>query len=235
MFKRIGIIGAMEAEVALLKNVSKISKSTRICDMEFVEANLAGQEVVIAQCGMGKVNAALCAHTMIHLFRCEALINSGVAGSLDDGLNICDFVVSTKAIQHDYDASPIGFKKAEIPYTGLVGFDADPRLVKAALEAVDHVVGKSHGVAGVVCSGDQFIVDIGKKESIHRDFGGLCCEMEGAAVAQACYLSHVPFVIIRCISDKPDGSVIMNFEEFSKQAAVKGSEVVRYLIEHLSH
>lgn len=230
--KRIGIIGAMEAEVAHLKEASNVKKTTEIAGTFFVEGTMGSHEVVIAQCGMGKVNAALCAHTMIQQFDCDAIINSGVAGSLFDELNIGDFVISKQASQHDFDASPIGFKKAEIPYTGLTAFQADPQLIEAAVHAANAVVGKDHCQLGTVCSGDQFIIDVKKKEALHEEFGALCCEMEGAAVAQACHLNGVPWVVIRCVSDKPDGSEIVNFEEFSAKAARKGSEVVRYMIEH---
>ena len=230
--KRIGIIGAMEPEVALLKEASTDLKTTEIAGTTFVEGLMGSRKVVIAQCGMGKVNAALCAHTMIQQFVCDAIINSGVAGSLSDELEIGDFVISKQASQHDFDASPIGFQKAEIPYTGLTAFQADPTLIEAATSAAKAVVGESHYRLGAICSGDQFIIDVKKKESLHEEFRALCCEMEGGAIAQACHLNGVPWVIIRCISDKPDGSEIVNFEEFSAKAARKGSEVVQYMIEH---
>ena len=230
---KIGIIGAMENEVALIKESAHILSSSRIAAMEFVECELNGRNVVVVQCGMGKVNAGICAHTLIHIFKCDVIINSGVAGSLDSKMNIGDFVVSIDASQHDYDASPIGFHIGEIPYTGKYAFPADPQLVEAAKEALKAVASDKKIYLGRICSGDQFIVRHEDKERIVDNYGGLCCEMEGAAVAQACYLSGVRFVIIRCISDKPDGSAIMDFETFSKEAAVLCSKVVKHLVEHI--
>lgn len=232
MIERIGIIGAMEAEVAILKEHLEDKQSHTYAEMEFVEGALNGREVVIVQCGMGKVNAGICAHTLIHIFHCTRIINTGVAGSLDNKMDIGDFVISIDAVQHDYDVSPIGYQKGEIPYTGLFAFKADEVLIEAAKNALSNAAPEARVFPGRICSGDQFIIKHEDKERIVNEFGGLCCEMEGAAIAQACYLSKTPFVIIRCISDKPDGSAIMDFEQFSLQAAEKGSKVVLYLLEH---
>lgn len=230
--QKIGIIGAMAAEVALLKKKTEIRSCATIAAMEFCEGSLDGRDVVIVQCGMGKVNAAICAHTLIHHFRCTEIINTGVAGSLDHTLDIGDFVICVDAVQHDFDVSPIGFRPGEIPFTKKVAFPADLKLREEALAAVAATCEGAKVYEGRICSGDQFINQIAQKESIVARFGGLCCEMEGAAVAQVCYLSHTPFVIIRCISDKPDGSVIADFETFAKDAAVKGAKAVEYMLTH---
>ncbi|MDY6391695.1 MAG: 5'-methylthioadenosine/adenosylhomocysteine nucleosidase [Bacilli bacterium] len=230
---RIGIIGAMKPEVASLKEAATIHRSTVIAAMEFVECTLKGHEVVVVQCGMGKVNAGICAHTLINIFHCTKIINTGVAGSLDAKMDVGDFVVSTEAVQHDYDVSPIGFRKGEIPYTGLVAFQADPSLVDAAISAIRYVKPKANIFRGRICSGDQFITSIERKDAIVDTFGGLCCEMEGGAIAQACQLNATPFVIVRCISDKPDGSAIVDFEEFSKSAAEICAKSVEHMVEGL--
>ena len=228
--ERIGIIGAMEPEVASLKEASTIHRSSKIAAMEFVECNLKGHEAVVVQCGMGKVNAGICAHTLINVFHCTKIINTGVAGSLDAKMDVGDFVVSTEAVQHDYDVTPIGFKKGEIPYTGLVAFKADESLRALAVSAIQHVKPDADVFEGRICSGDQFINTVEKKDAIVESFGGLCCEMEGGAIAQACHLNDTPFVIVRCISDKPDGSVIVDFEEFSKEAAEVCAKAVQEMI-----
>ena len=230
MLNRIGIIGAMENEVASIIEASSVIEVKEIASMKFTLASLYGHEAVIVQSGMGKVNAGICAQTLINVFQCTSLINSGVAGSLDNRMGIGDFVISLDASQHDFDVSPIGFKKGEIPYTGLYAFKADERLVKQAEIAVKEVAPSSKVYLGRVCSGDQFIIHHSDKQRIVDEFGGLCCEMEGAAIAHVCHLNAVPFVIIRCISDKPDGSAIMDFEEFSAKAAIQCASVVKKMI-----
>lgn len=232
---KIGIIGAMEEEVTSLKEAAIIGKMTKIAAMEFCEGMLGEkQEVVIVQCGMGKVNAGICANTLINQFGCGIIINTGVAGSLDARLDIGDIVVSTDAVQHDFTVEAIGFAKAEIPYTGLYAFPSDDVLQKKAVEAVKAVAPEIKVFEGRVCSGDQFISSKEQKDAIIADFGGLCCEMEGAAVAQACYLNGTPFIIIRAISDKPDGSGAVDFNEFKETAAARCAEIVRYMIENLN-
>lgn len=126
----------MDDEVASLKKAADIQKTTKIAEMEFCEGTLGGRNVVIVKCGMGKVNAGICAHTLINDFDCTKIINTGVAGSLDSKIDIGDIVVSTEAVQHDFDVEAIGFQKGEIPYTGLVAFPADEALRSATVEAV---------------------------------------------------------------------------------------------------
>ena len=226
----VGIIGAMDVEVASLKEAANITKTTTIAGMEFCEGRLGGKNVVIVKCGMGKVNAGICAHTLIHDFGCEAIINTGVAGSLDARIDIGDIVVSTDAVQHDYDVEAIGFQKGEIPYTGLYAFPADETLRAAAVEAVKNAAPDVHVFEGRVCSGDQFISTKEQKDKIISDFGGLCCEMEGAAIAQVCYLNNTPYVVIRAISDKPDETELVDYPVFEAQAAARCAGIVQYMI-----
>ena len=229
----IGIIGAMDIEVDFLKKVARIRKTTTIAAMEYCEGTLGKKNVVIVKCGMGKVNAGMCASTLINLFNCKKIINIGVAGSLDNELNIGDIVVSVDAVQHDFDVEVIGFAKGEIPYTGLYAFPADEALRAEAVEAVRRSAPEIRVYEGRVNSGDQFIHTRAQKERIHKDFGGMCCEMEGAAVAQACWLNKVPFVILRAISDKEDGSVAVEFQTFAEEAAHRCAKSVHYMVERL--
>ena len=228
----IGIIGAMDEEVASLKSAVENPQISMIAGMEFCKGKLDGTDVVIVQCGVGKVNAGVCAHTLISLFGCTKIINTGVAGALDARINIGDIVVSTDAVQHDFTAEAVGFAKGEIPYTGLYAFPADETMRKAAVEAAHITAPEVHVFEGRICSGDQFIASKEQKERIITDFGGLCCEMEGGAIAQVCYLSNTPFVIIRAISDKADDSEEMNYELFKEKAAERCAAIVRYMISH---
>lgn len=231
--EKIGIIGAMDAEVKSLKEAAKITKTTKIAEMEFCEGTLKDKDVVIVKCGMGKVNAGICAHTLINYFNCTAIINTGVAGSLDNQIDIGDIVVSTDAVQHDYDVEAIGFKKGEIPYTGQYAFAADEALRAAAVKAVRESADDIRVFEGRVCSGDQFISKKEQKEKIIADFGGMCCEMEGAAIAQACYLNDKPFVIIRAISDKPDETEIVEYKVFEAKAAERCAKIVKSMVASL--
>jgi len=228
---RIGIIGAMEPEVAAIKEAMTVDYTEKIASMDFCVGRLYGQDVVVAQCGMGKVNAGLCAQIMISKFNAKAVINTGVAGSLDNRLNIGDYVVSVDAVQHDFDVSAIGFQKGEIPYTGLYAFKADGELRVKAYCAIKECVGATV-MEGRICSGDQFVSTQEQKRVITENFGGLCCEMEGGAVAQVCHLNETPFVIIRAVSDKADGSASEDFEEFSKRVAVQCSAMILFMVEH---
>lgn len=211
-----GIIGAMEDEVSTIKGTMKDTETKTVSGMEFTSGTIDDSKVVVVQCGMGKVNAGICAQTLINDFGANRIINTGVAGTLTDDLTINDFVISTEAVQHDFDVSPIGFKKGEIPYTGLIAFPADEKLRQQAVAAVKQAAPDSKVLEGRVCSGDQFVNTKEQVDTITSAFGGLCAEMEGGAIAQVCYLNETPYVIIRAISDDSDG---MSFDEFKKEAA----------------
>lgn len=227
---KIGIIGAMQLEVALLKKEMTISQHVKKARMDFFVGRLGTNEVVLVPSGIGKVNAAVCAQILLDDFRVTHIINTGVAGALNKELDIGDIVVSVDTVQHDFDVESIGYKKGEIPFTGLVAFKADGSLRKKALEAVRTVLPEINVVEGRICSGDQFISSNEVKQRIIADFVGDCTEMEGAAIAQVCWMNNVPFVILRAISDKADDSSHIRFEEFEKKAAVNSAKVVLHML-----
>ena len=231
--ERIGIIGAMDSEVKRLKEAMDVEYIEKIAEMEYNVGKLDGHDVVIVQCGMGKVNAGTCAQMLISEFNAKAVINTGVAGSLDNRLDIGDFVVSVDAVQHDFDVSPIGFKKGEIPYTGRCAFEADESLRSMAVSAISACAPDINVMEGRVCSGDQFIATEAQKDIILANFGGLCCEMEGGAIAHICHLNDVPFVIVRAISDKADGSASEDYSDFEKKAAERSASMIEYMIGHM--
>lgn len=230
--ERIGIIGAMDVEVATLKKAADIKKTSKIAGMEFCEGTIEGKKVEIVKCGMGKVNAGICANTLINDFGCTKIINTGVAGSLNNKIDIGDIVVSTDAVQHDFDVKVLGFKKGEIPYTKRYSFPADKSLRAAAVKAVKKSAPGIKAFEGRVCSGDQFISTKKQKERIISNFGGMCCEMEGGAIAQACYLNKTPFVVIRAISDKPDETEVVDYKKFEAKAAANCAKIVRYMVKN---
>ena len=226
---KIGVIGAMDIEVAELKEAAEISRVITKADMEFCEGKLGDTEVVIVKCGMGKVNAGICVQMLADLFEVTHVINTGVAGSLNDNLKIGDIVIAVDAVQHDYDVTPIGFKRGEIPYTGLYAFESDKSMREQAVKAVHAVAPELQVIEGRICTGDQFIATKAQKDSITSNFGGDCCEMESGAIAQACYLNHIPFVIIRAISDSADDNT-MDFHEFEEVTAKRCALITKYMI-----
>ena len=225
-----GIIGAMESEISAIRDAMEGVQVTTVSGMPFAEGSIAGRRVVVVQCGIGKVNAGICTQTLINDFGVARVINTGVAGSLTSELSINDFVVSTDAVQHDFDVSPIGFARGEIPYTGLAAFPADEGLRAQAVAAVRNAASASKVLEGRVCSGDQFIATPEQRDQITATFGGLCAEMEGGAIAQVCHLNATPYVIIRAISDDSDD---MTFEEFQAEAARECAGAVLAMVRSL--
>lgn len=216
---KIGIIGAMEVEVDTLKKNMTVKNTVKKASMEFFEGTIGNTEVVVVRSGICKVNAGICVQILVDTFGVTHVINTGAAGSLDAKINIGDIVLSTDACFHDVDATVFGYKKGEIPQLGTLSFTADATLREKAKAAIK-VAAPDLGVfEGRICSGDQFICDKAVKDAIIKDFDGICCEMEGAGIAQACFLNNVPFLIIRAISDKADGSEIMDYPEFEAKAA----------------
>ena len=221
-----GIIGAMDEEVNSLKEALEEKRISTIAGMEFCEGRLDGADVVVVKCSVGKVNAAACTQILIDRFGVDQIINTGVAGSLDAAIDIGE------AVQHDMDVTVLGYDRGEIPYSGKSVFPADEEMRARAIEAVKAAAPEVHAFEGRVCSGDQFIASREQKDSILSSVGGLCCEMEGAAIAQVCSLNGTPFVIIRAISDKADDSEEMSYVEFERAAAENCAAITRYMIAH---
>ena len=215
----LGIIGAMEIEVNRIKEQMEDVSVTDKAGMSFFEGKWNGNDVVVVRSGIGKVNAAVCAQILVDTFHADAIINTGIAGSLDARINIGDIVLSTDAIQHDMDAQGFGYAPGVIPQMEVSDFQADEKLIELAKKCCAEVCPDIQVFTGRVVSGDQFISDKKKKEWLSSQFEGLCAEMEGAAIAQAAYLNHVPFLIIRAISDKADDSATMDYPEFEAMAA----------------
>ena len=226
----IGIIGAMEEEVAALKESMVIEEVKEIASMNFCKGKMDGKDVVVVRSGIGKVNAGICAQLLITVFGVDKVINTGIAGSLDAKIDIGDMVISTDALHHDMDAVAFGYPRGEVPRMETLSFEADPELVKIAKEVNEEVNPMIHTFTGRVVTGDQFVSSKEVKEEIKKYFDPMCTEMEGAAIAQAAYLNKVPYVIIRAISDKADNSATMDYPTFEKQAISHSVNLVKNLI-----
>ncbi len=228
--KKIGIIGAMEEEVNIIKNLMQNAAIKTVASMDFYEGTIEGKQVVVVRSGIGKVNAAICTQILADLYAVDLVINTGVAGSLRSEIEITDIVLSTDALQHDMDVSGFGYDIGVIPRMERSAFLAQEELITAAKEICRKRLPEVGVHVGRVVSGDQFISDSRKKEWLLQTFGGYCTEMEGAAIAQAAYLNHLPFLIIRAISDKADHSAEMNYQEFEKIAINNTVKLVKGLI-----
>lgn len=229
----IGIIGAMDEEISQLVDKMTGAEAEEIAGMVFNRGKLEGRDAVVVRCGIGKVNAAMCAQLLATYFHVDAIIHTGVAGSLRNEINIGDVVLSTDALQHDVDATGFGYEPGIIPRMKTSVFAADEELRRLAREACAAAVPGIGVHEGRVVSGDQFITDKAAKERITKLFGGCCTEMEGAAVAQAAYLNGIPFLIIRAISDKADDSATMDYGEFERRAIDNSVALLREMIAHI--
>ena len=229
----IGIIGAMEEEVAALKEKMEIKRVLKKASMEFCEGTLQGKPVVVVRSGIGKVNAGLCTQILADVFEVKKVINTGIAGSLDARIDIGDIVISTEALQHDMDATQFGYPLGQIPRMETLAFPADAEMAKIAKEACEAVNPEIKVFSGHVVTGDQFIANKEVKDRIKTNFAGLCTEMEGAAIAQAAWLNEIPFVIIRAISDKADDSAEMDYPTFERQAIIHSVRLTEEMIRRL--
>ena len=216
--KTIGIIGAMEVEVAILKEKMEDVRIIKKASMDFYEGILAGKKVVVVRSGIGKVNAGICAQILADVFSVDAIINTGIAGSLNKNIYIGDIVLSTDVVQHDMDATGFGYRKGQIPQMPVFFFNADDNLRRLAAEVCKEVNPDIQVFEGRIASGDQFVCDQDVKNRIVSEFSAYATEMEGAAIGQAAYLNEIPFLVVRAISDKADGSAQMDYSEFEKAA-----------------
>lgn len=216
--KTIGIIGAMEVEVAILKEKMEDVRIIKKASMDFYEGIIAGKKVVVVRSGIGKVNAGICAQILADVFSVDAIINTGIAGSLNKNINIGDIVLSTDVVQHDMDATGFGYRKGQIPQMPVFFFNADDNLRRLAAEVCKEVNPDIQVFEGRIASGDQFVCDQDVKNQIVSEFSAYATEMEGAAIGQAAYLNEIPFLVVRAISDKADGSAQMDYSEFEKAA-----------------
>jgi adenosylhomocysteine nucleosidase len=231
---RIGIIGAMDEEIALYLEAMKDTKATVKAGITYYEGEMEGKTVVLCKSGVGKVNAAVTTQMLIDQFQVDRVIFTGVAGAVHPELNIGDIVVSTDCMQHDIDVTPLGFQPGQIPFTDRWIWEADASLRQLAMEAGKELEAGIRVVTGRILSGDQFVASREKVQWLHEQFDAHCTEMEGAAVGQVCAMNGVPFVIVRSMSDKADGSAHVNFVEFTKLASQRSYAIVASMLRNMS-
>lgn len=226
----LGIIGAMDEEVDKLKASMEKIQVKQKASMEFYQGSIQGKEVVIVRSGIGKVNAGICAQILVDDYQVDGIVNTGIAGSLRAEINIGDIVISTDAVQHDMDAIAFGYPLGQIPRMDTLAFQADIRLAELAEKSCKKVLPELGVFRGRVASGDAFIASKERKDTILKEFDACCCEMEGAAIAQAAYLNQIPFVIIRAISDKADDSAHMDYPAFEAMAIENSVKLITEMV-----
>ena len=225
----IGIIAAMNLEMEHLRTHMNNPVSETISGISFVRGRIGQQEVVTAVCGIGKVFAALCAQTMILRYAPSCIINTGVAGTLTSELSIGHLAVSSCVVQHDMDTSAIGDPVGLISGINVIEIPADKTLISRLCDCAKAL--QIPTLTGCIASGDQFVANPGRKTYIADTFSAIACEMEGAAIGQVCYVNHIPFCVLRAISDSADGSSHMDYPVFAKMAA---DQSVRLLLAYLN-
>ena len=227
----LGIIGAMEVEVKELREMMENPQAQTVAGMTFYQGTIKGKEVVVVRSGIGKVNAGICSQILVDRYNVEGIINTGIAGSLKNEINIGDIVLATVAVQHDVDATGFGYPLGEIPQMGIKEFPADEKLRALAEECSKKANPDIQVFCGRVASGDQFISSKEKKNWISANFDAFCTEMEGAAIAQAAYLNNIPYLVVRAISDKADDSANMDYSEFEAKAVENSVRLMAAMLE----
>lgn len=229
--KKIGIIFAMKEELDALLNIVNVEKEYKIFELDFYECMIGNTNCVLCESGVGKVNAARCTQILIDNMQVDYIINVGVAGGLNENLSVCDIVIGTKLVQYDFDITAFNHEKGYIPNVGKF-IDGDQYLIKLANEVAQE--NKYNIYNGVIASGDIFCTDKNMVGKIKNKFDAYCVEMEGSSIAQVCYLCHIPFLVLRAISDIPNGNNVITYEKFleqsSKNIAKFISEIIRNYI-----
>lgn len=231
--KKLGIIGAMQEEVETLVASLENASRREIAGSTFYEGQLEGLDVAIVQCGVGKVNAALCAQILITACGITHLVNTGIAGSLHNELDIADLVVSQDAMYHDLDVTHFGYNMGQVPGLKVTAIPADETMIAYAFAAAE-TVNPGHTRIGRIATGDQFVCTQEMKDRIISITHGLCTEMEGAAIAHTAYRNGIPYVILRAISDKADNSAQMDYPTFETLSAHRCAQVTKTLAKRLA-
>lgn len=221
-----GILGALEEEVALIKEKMTIERQTPMYGTVFYEGNIGSHKIVLVCCGIGKVNAAVCASTVIQHFGAGRVINVGIAGAMKLGLSVMDVVISSEVAFHDQDPIMLRY------YPNRQFFEADPYLISlceqacAALPEID-----GHFGTGRVASGDVFVNDSAVKAEINKRLAPACVEMEGAAIGQVSYMNGKPFLVIRTMSDSADEGADDSYDNFIETAAEHSAKIILKMLE----
>ena len=227
--KKVGIIFAMDEEKKAFLNLVKKDNEYNIFDLYFDELIINNLNCILVTCGVGKVNAARCTQILIDNYQVDIIINIGVAGGISNSLQIGDIILGERLVQHDFDITAFNHEKVYILNIG-VYINSDEYL----LNICEDILNKNNisYQKGVIASGDIFCTDYVMSNKINKKFNALCVEMEGASIAQVCYLSHIPFLVIRAVSDIPNNDNVITYEEFLEESSNKIARVLKKMLEN---
>lgn len=229
---KIGVIFAMKEELdEVLKQVD-IKNEFNIFGLDFYSVVFKDTECILVECGVGKVNAARTTQIMIDVMKVDYIINVGVAGGVSNSLKVCDIVIGEKLVQHDFDITAFDHAKGYIPNVG-VYLNSDEYLLRIA-EKEKESFNEANFHKGVIASGDIFCTSEKMSKKINEKFNALCVDMEGASIAQVAYLSGVPFLVVRSISDIPNNNNKITYEEFLEESSKMVAKFLLSMIEKIS-
>ena len=222
-----GIIAAMQEEMQEIEKIMQEKEIQKIYELNFIKGKINNTDVVLVEAGVGKVNAARTTQILIDNFKIDGIINVGSAGSSNDDLNIGDIVIGNKIVQHDFDITAFGHPKGYISNVGQF-IESDNTLIEKMKQTISNLKDNEFKIKiGVIASGDIFCTELKMKEKIRDKFNADAIEMEGAAIAQVCKLDNIPFLIIRSISDKPNGNNHITFEQFLDKASKRCAKIIK--------
>ena len=227
--KKIGIIAAMEEEVKSIKEKMQNISVKKLYELEWIEGTIHQKEVVLVKCGVGKVNAARTTQILIDYFEIDYILNVGTAGSVNEEIAIGDLVIAENLVQHDFDITAFGHPKGYISDVGR-DFKCDSKLIQKAKEVIEKQDEDYHIFIGTIASGDTFCTSIDQKKEIRNQFNADCVEMEGAAIAHVCMLDKIPFLVIRSISDKPNGKNEIDFNQYLEKACARFAKFIDFFM-----
>lgn len=230
---KIGILGAMDQEIALLKQHMQLKETFHFAHLEYYVGTINDVEVVLVKCGIGKVAASVSTTVMIDKFAPDFVVNTGSAGGFDTQLDIGDVVIATGVQHHDVDVTHFGYKRGQV-YGMPDIYPCDVRMVDAAVNAANNI---THTTIkrGLVCTGDSFIGcddAVTRLRSLFPDMSAV--EMEGAAIGQTCFMLDTPFLVIRSLSDIAGKESSVSFSEYIEQAGKNSAELVMAMIQELA-
>ena len=221
---KLGIISAMEEELAPLLEAMEVESTNAKANMTFNKGKLWGKDVIAVVSGIGKVNAAICAQILASEYKVDTLINVGVAGGIGKDVYPGDVVIGDSLVEHDMDATKFGYKHGQIPRLDVFDFKSDKTLVETAKKACDSLE-NINSFVGRIVSGDEFVSDIDRIKWLQDTYEAISCEMEGASIAHVAYLNNIKFVVIRSISDNANNGAHMDYEKFLP-IAIKNSVTI---------
>lgn len=230
--KKIGIIAAMEEEMYQIKNIMKNISEMKIYNLIFYIGTISNKDCVLVECGIGKVNAARTTQILLDNFEIEYVVNIGTAGATSNELNTTDVVIADRLIQYDFDITAFGHEKGYI--TGIGQYVvSDNNLVENCKKIMKRIDAKNEYkvYVGTIASGDTFCTDREIADSLFNDYGAMCVEMEGAAIGQICMLDNIPFIVIRSISDSPNGNNNIEFDEYLKISSARCATFLNELLD----